>query len=274
MMKKNKTAAVEFIPGPLTSEMQRADAERTLRTHPAIQKGAAYALEQMDGRWVAAIVHMSAPAPFAGGGPADADEESPGPKSYGPDDAEPSEGEDMDDSDEGDAPEGPPDLEDKSKKKKKKGDKNDKKILELLEAIVMALGIAPPSVASPDNSSDGDLPPGVPPLPSDDKKRNNSSDQNMHIYHDRVTKPGETPPGGTPIGAPAFASIRADHPWSHVANKAASFFVEEKVGDESLSKIRKELSSLSKEIGYRLASLKEIVDDDGDRAVIGVITMH
>jgi hypothetical protein len=94
------------------------------------------------------------------------------------------------------------------------------------------------------------------------------------VRHERVTKPGETPPGGTPVGAPAFASVRQDHPWAHLAGKVASFEVADKIGDAPLGQIKNELSSLASEINYRVARLREDKDDDGNRVAAAVITQH
>src|ERR1700721_2311942 len=82
---------ISILPGPLTSEMTREQATAALVNHPGFDKKAKAQIEQVEGRWVAAIVKQA--GPFDGGGaPADASEEAPGPKSEGPDDTAPDDG--------------------------------------------------------------------------------------------------------------------------------------------------------------------------------------
>lgn len=277
--------SVELIPGPSTSEMTRTAAEAGLRHHPAIRKGAAYALEQMDGRWVAAVVHQADTPPFAGGGPADAGEESPGPKSDGPDDIEPSEGppgddagsdDDGGDSDSDGDSDGPP-------HKEKGGEKGElHHLMEAVKAIAEALGVpldlggsAVPGDDGADTPGGPPGPPGIggPPAPPAGPPMGDPHANEQHVVHERVTKPGETPPGGTPIGAPAFASVRKDHPWAHLAGKVASFEVAEPIGDTPIHKIAEELHDLAAEIGYGY-KLKEATDENGQRVAVALITKH
>lgn len=271
---------VEFLPGPLTSAMPRTSAERAISQHPAIREGAKYALEQMDGRWVAAIVHTAGEPPFGGGGPADAEEEAPAPKSEGPDDAEPSEGPDVPKPDSaGGGEEGPPKHED-GKGGDKGGDLH--QLMQMLQQVMEALGLpvgmgdsmvpgadegSMPPPAGPPHGPGGPMPGGPPHQPGDVATQ--------HVVHERVTKPGETPPGGTPVGAPAFASVRSDHPWAHIAGKVASFDVTSEIGDTPLNEINSELQALASELpGYKVARLREDRDNHGQRVAVAKITLH
>lgn len=273
---ESKVTSVELIPGPSTSEMTRTAAESGLLHHPAVRSGAAYALEQLNGQWVAAIVHEAADAPFGGGGPADAEEESAGPKSEGPGDAEPSEG-GAPGGEGGEAPGG--DSEDGSPHKKKGGELE--QVMQMIQQIAEALGVpvglgdsAIPGAGGPDAppgppGAPGGMPPQGPPGPPG----LHGGPAEQHVVHERVTKPGETPPGGTPIGAPAFASVRSDHPWAHLAGRVASFEVSEPIGDTPMHKIAEELDHLSREIGYSY-KLNESKDDKGNRVAVALITKH
>lgn len=269
--KGSHVTSVELIPGPLISEMGRTAAERILRTHGAIQKGASYAMEQMDGRWVAAVVHEAAP-PFGGGGPADAAEESPGPQSEGPDDEEPSEGPPSD----GDSG-GESDSDGESKPPKEKGGEKGElhQVMQMLQQIGEALGIPLGLGDSPVPGADG--PPGAPgasgPPPPPGGPAGPGGPAEQHVIHEKTMKPGEVPPGGTPIGAPAFASVRSDHPWAHIAGKVASWEVSEPIGNTPLHVVAQELDGLSREIGYRY-KLREDRDQHGNRVAVALITKH
>lgn len=273
MTKDSKVNSVELIEGPSTGDMTRTAAEHGLQQHPAIRKGAAYALEEVHGHWVAAILHEAAP-PFGGGGPADAEEEAPGPKSEGPDDQEPSEG--------GGDPSGdsgpPGDSEGGDKPPHEKGGEKGElsQLMHLVQMIGEALGVPMDMGASPVPGQDpsGGLGPSGPPGPGGPMggPPGMGGPAEQHVIHEKTMKPGDTPPGGTPIGSP-FASVRKDHPWAHLAGKVATWELSEKIGDEPLHVIAAELDSLSREIGYRY-KLREATDNDGDRVAVALITKH
>lgn len=271
--------SVELIPGPPTSQVTRSVAEAALAKHPMV-KGAHTQIEPVNGYWVAAIVRE---ADF--GGPADSDEESPAPKSEGPSgDAAPSPDEDgssdSDSKSDGGSPDGsdgPP-----SHGGDDKGGKGgvEHQLLEIVQQIAESLGIPVNLGASPVPGLDGGPtgpaggpagpptpgpagpPPGAGGPPGMDKK-----------VHERALKPGETPPGGTPVGAPAFASVRADHPWGHLAGKVASFKVADVIGDAPMADVVREVTELAKEIGYK-AKVREGRNDRGERIAEAVITAH
>lgn len=266
-------SSVEFIQGPPVIGLSREAAERGLQGHPAIRKGASYAIEPMGDHWVAAIVHESGP-PFGGG---DDEEESPAPQSEGPSPDE-SAGPPSPDSggeDSGgdpDAGDGPP---------KEKGDKGGEKgeihqVLDMLQQIGQALGIplgmGDSMVPGADPMAGPPGPPGMggPPGAGGPPGMGGGPDVKMH---ERAMKPGETPPGGTPLGAPAFASVRADHPWSHMAGKVASFRVSKPIGDSSMEIVAREVTALADEIGYN-AMVREDRDSAGNRVATALITTH
>lgn len=289
--------SVEFVRGPLVSEFTREAAEKGLRQNtkfgPKIASGAAYALDEVEGRWVAAIV-VEADSPF--GGPADQSEEAPAPKSEGPDDtAAPEGGEEPKGDSEGGESEGPEGLPGEGGEHKPgeegKGGKEEL-IIQTLDAICQALGIPNPSGAgdtlSPDASPlgpggpDGAIPPpppgpagpGAGGPPGGGIPGHGPGDQ--HIVHEKALKPGEVPPGGTPIGAPAFSHVREDHPWKHVAGKLASIVVANPIGDAPIADVHDELSSLANELGggYKVTGLQESYDESGQRIAHAVISMH
>lgn len=235
----------QIIVGPPTAKVSRTQAEEKLLAHPLFPKGAAYALDSVQGHWVAAFTHESAPPDaFADGG-------GPGQTLDGP--PEPSE-----------APKGPdetPEV-DSEGEDKPKGDKKDKggekgelgEIKELLTVLLTALGLGPDGLgpdANPVPGADEGPPPPPPDAPGADNK--------THTVHERALKPGESPPGTTPVGAPAFAHVREDHPWKGILGVKKTFKIEEPIGDdESISAIASELKGLAEETGsYQIEQLGE-----------------
>jgi hypothetical protein len=283
-------SSVELIEGPLVTEMSRQKAENGLRQLVSKRESkVAYAMEQIAGRWVAALVEeddedeekkdetkesatkQSGPPPFGGGAPADDDEESAGPKSEGPDDKEPSEGDGDSDDDGGAAPPKAP------KPEKGEAGKGGElhKILQMLETLFTALGL-PNDVGEPPEAGPGTPPPPPPhaPGPPGPASPPGVKPNEQHVIHERVTKPGETPPGGTPVGAPAFASVRDDHPWAKIAGRTASFEVFAELGNRTLEEALPDLQALAREIGYRVGRLREARGEQGQRVAVAVITKH
>jgi hypothetical protein len=103
-------------------------------------------------------------------------------------------------------------------------------LTDMLTKITDALGLSDPSGMVP-GMDDGAVPPpggpegppglGGPPGAGPDKP-GVGSDNKMHTVHERSLKPGEAPPGTTPVGAPAFASVKVDnnHPWKAAIEEA------------------------------------------------------
>jgi hypothetical protein len=278
---------IEFLPGPKVSSVSREDAEAGLIIAAKKRNATAYALEQMEGHWVAALVR-EAELPF--GGPADSSEEAPGPKSEGPDDTAP----DPDSGGDSDGPpsdgplDGPPEGGDDEKKddKHKGGDEDHivHQIWDAIQAIGDALGVpvnlgdspvpgmddqgGPPGgpggpMGGPPGPPAG--PPGMGGPPGGDKET---------VRHERALKPGETPPGSVPVGAPSFSSVRADHPWAHLAGKTASFRASIPLGEnDSIVDATKHVASLAHEIGYN-HQVREGVDENGNRIAVALVTAH
>lgn len=274
---------VYHLEGPSTRKVSRAEAEAKLLRHPALPREADYDLWDQGGRWVAAW-HQAAPF----GQPADDDEESPGPKSEGPDDTAP-EPESPDESAEGgedaggedkppvDGEEGPP------KDKKDKGEKEDVKldheIYDLLQKIVVALGI---SDGGPEDSpvpGEDIAPPAPPAAPGPLKPP--GGDQEA-IKHERALKPGEAPPGTTPVGAPAFASVEK-HPWKDLLSvengaikpKVASFFIEESwPEDRPVAEFETLARRVAHGTGFKIKQTKRDYDEDGNPTVKALISAH
>jgi hypothetical protein len=84
------------------------------------------------------------------------------------------------------------------------------------------------------------------------------SDNKMHTVHERSLKPGEAPPGTTPVGAPSFASVQVeeDHPWKDpIESRVKEFEVESVIGDQPISAVAAELKALAAPYGYIVTDL-------------------
>jgi hypothetical protein len=253
-----------IITGPLTDKVSKEEAASTLVRHPQFPKNASYTLEEVEGRWIAAFTPKEAAPPEAfadGGGPGDTPAGPPEP---------------------GEAPKGPP-LDDEapddepSEDEKPKGDKNDKgkgekgelgEIKELLTLLVTALGLGAGPEDSPIPGADEGPPPPPPGVPPDAP----GGDNKTHTVHERALKPGEAPPGTTPIGSPSFAHVREDHPWKDILGVKRTFKLEEPIGDEPISSVAAELHALAAETrGYKVEQLREGRDGSGQRIARALI---
>ena len=233
---------VQIITGPPTSKVSKTKAEAKLRSHPAFPKGASFELSEVEGRWVAAIAKVAGPddAPPFGGpseGPAEAEEAPKLPE--GPEDS-------------GDESEEKPEKsEDKGEDKGEKGglEAQVAHLTELLTKVVDALGLGEPEGSPVPDEIPHEGPPAPPPGVAPDGK--------THTVHERSMKPGETPPGATPVGAPAFAKVDDSHPWKGVLGKKRTFTLEEPIGDQKLSDVRQEILALANGTGYEIRQLTE-----------------
>lgn len=269
--------------GPTTSSVTKEEAEAGLRQHQGLPKNASVALDEVGGRWVAAVgvpkedtTKVAAPPAFLeGGGDEAPSEEAPAPESEGP----PS-----DESESEDKPKPEGDGEDKGKDK---GDGEGKKpsveqsvqaLTDLVTQIATALGIAPAPDANPVPGLDGGpptSPDGLPPAPAGPPHGADGlgPDGKSHTVHERALKPGESQPGTTPVGAPAFASLREDHPWKKVAGELATFTVEDAVGDTPTNEVYSELSELATEAGYNVRQFR-VNEVDGQRVAKALISSY
>lgn len=253
---------INIIQGPPTSKVTKEAAEKQLVSHPQFPKDASYTLDEVEGRWVAAITVEAGPPAFADDG---AEPEAPAPElSEGPpsDDEGPSD----------DGPELPGDDDSKSDDKgdDEKGEKGELKHIEkLLTTLLDALGINPDGdspVPGPDDEQGPPAPDG-PPSPDGPP----GGQEKQVVRHERSLKPGESAPGTTPIGAPSFASVADDHPWKGVLGKKRSFPVEEEIGNATLASVRAELNSLAAGTGYEVKQLREGTSPDGKRTAKALI---
>lgn len=261
---------VQIVKGPPVSKVSRNEAESQLAKHPAFPKGAAYTLDEVEGRWIAAIASQKQAAP-----PFAPSSEGPpgGPPAGGPPalDGPPDE--------EGPTPPGEEDQSDFTKgEDKKPGDKKGEgkggeqaaiqHLTQLVETLVNALGLGGPE-GSPVPGAD-QIPP--PPAPGGPPAAPAPGDK-QHVVHERSLKPGEAAPGSTPVGAPSFASVREDHPWREVVGKVRTFKLNEKISeDESMTSIANELHNLAGEVGYRIEQLHEARDESGHRVAKALVT--
>lgn len=257
-------STVTIITGPPTSKVSKADAEAKLLQHPSFPKGSSYTLDEVEGRWIAAIAPKVAAPPFAeeGGDAAPASEsDSPFPSDDGAS-ADKSDGEDKPSDDGPPKEDGPKD--DKGEGGEKGLEAQVHHLVEMLTKITDALGLGGPE-ASPVPGEDA--PHEGPPAPPGDHNPaapgTQLADNKTHTVHERALKPGESPPGTTPIGAPAFAStkVAANHPWADVIGVKRSFVVEEPIGDAKLAAVEAELRGLAQGTGY---SLKQLVEGSRD----------
>lgn len=235
-----------IIVGPPTAKTSRKEAEDKLTAHPQFPKGAEYELDEAEGRWIAAIVTAAPPAFLDGGGAGDTPDGPPAPDV---------------------APDGPPSPDDEApsddepkeddKPKEEKGEKGleakVEHLTELLTKVVDALGLGD---QGPDDSPvpEPDGPPGP-----DELGPGPDGDSKTHTVHERALKPGEAPPGTTPVGAPSFAHVREDHPWKAILGKKKTFKIEEPLADgETLASAHGELKALAAETqAYEVEQLRE-----------------
>jgi hypothetical protein len=90
--------------------------------------------------------------------------------------------------------------------------------------------------------------------------------------HERALKPGEVPPGGTPVGAPAFASVAADHPWAHTVGKVPHFRVAEELGEgQKIEDAEAELQSIASAGGFKVSTVRPLRGENGERIISAVI---
>ncbi len=270
----------KIVTGPQSSKVSKEAAEQQLRSHPAFPKGAAVELEEVEGRWIAAIASVKE-AEFPPSEPSEDKPEPEAPEGPPTPDAE----------EEGDKPDfgGEPDGDEKPEgEKKEKGDKEGEKgeikqLLHLVTTLLTALGINPdapdglvPGEEGPPAPPGLDGPPGVPGEagPPGPPGPGEHEDKNV-VRHERSLKPGEAPPGTTPVGAPAFASVKIadDHPWRDAIGVKHSFPVEEVIGeDESLANVKSELDKLAEGTGYGVKQLVEGRTASGQRTAKALIS--
>lgn len=264
--------AIIFATGPKVTTMTREAAIQAAKESPQFPQGADdITVEELDGHWVAAI-HV-ADSPF--GGPADETSDAPGPKSEGPGDTKPDISEDVKDeaAEEGESPE-------HEQKEKEEGDTDDDgkskggeshkidALFDAVQKILVALGIPDTEGESP---IPGEEPVEGPPGPEGPPGGAPGPEKPEEVHHEKALKPGEVPPGGTPVGAPAFSSTKhpnpiiargEKHPWEGLIGVAATFEVEERVPDHySAADVDAELQEVAYGTGFKVKQAKVWTDE-------------
>jgi len=271
--------SIVFATGPKVGTMTREAAVEAAKTSPQFPRGADdITVEELDGHWVAAI-HV-ADNPF--GGPADQTDDAPGPKSEGPGDTAPDDGPPKDDGDpnaEPDGDEGPP-KDDEHKDDKDKGSESHKvdALFDIVQQIAVALGI-PDLSGGAESPIPGEEPQEGPPGP--DAGAPPGADAPPAPHEEKSLKPGEVPPGGTPVGAPAFASTNpiiargGQHPWEGLIGVAATFEVEERVpGYFSAADVDEELREIAYGTGFKVKQARVETDKNGHRIAKALISAY
>jgi hypothetical protein len=258
---------VELIIGPPTNQMSRTAAEQALVGNPQFPKDAEYDIQSHAGHWIAAV-HVAAPPPF----PPKDDEAAGPPAPDGPstDDAG---AEDAGSDDSGDDSGGEEKSEGPPKDKEKGGEKGElHQVMQFLTLIMDALGISPDAgglAPGPDDGMGG--PPGPPPPHAGPHPPGAGGPPGAGAHPPRPMRPGETPPGGTPIGAPAFASVQPDHPWAHTIGQVPHFKVAEPLNGQPLEEAEAELQSVASAGGFKVANVKPARADNGEMMITAVI---
>lgn len=280
---------IHFARGPLTSEISKEAALDLLKNDPRSPKGAEVAIIESEGHWLAAIaqppVTKFADNPFDKKD--DSSEEAPkddSPESVpdqGPEDAA---GPDGPPSDGGEGSDGPPKHDEE-----KGGEHGDKAMLHELLGIVtqmaQALGIAPPGGGPEESPIPGEdaAPPlpggppgaGAPPHGHGGPPPGGPEGPDQTVQHERALKPGEAPPGTTPIGAPAFASVADDHPWKDQIGKTASFTVSNVISEETpLADVDSELKRVAFGTPFKVKQVGEVRGENGQRVAQALLSVY
>lgn len=281
------------LQGPEVRKVSRKEAETALRERDDIPKSAEVSVTEMDGHWVAAIHVAEFPPPKDGGGESDDSGESTPPKekSIPPsDDGDNDDG--SDDSDGGPSAEHERKDEEHQTREEKQNVGQGKElheVLTLLHTLFEGLGLPLPGGlgGSPIPGEEGP-PAGGPPGPNGPPPGAGGPPSGPHagpghpteqkIQHERALKPGEVPPGSTPVGAPAFASIRTKdgqpHPWAPVLGKKATFETKPERIPEShtVEAVHRELDYLADGTGYKVKQVNITTDANGHRIARALIS--
>jgi hypothetical protein len=261
---------IVIVRGPSSTRLTKEAAATALQKLDGFPKDADFTLEDIDGRWVAAVVKK---AEF----PPSADDSAPsGPPSDGPSGPPADDGASADSSDGEDKPkedkkeDGEPSSEGAPKEEGKLSVEHQlANLTDMLTKITDALGLSTPADGMVPGADDGAVPPpggethqkpgeGGPADPALGTEPGVGSDNKMHTVHERSLKPGEAPPGTTPVGAPSFASVQVeeDHPWkAPIEARVKEFEVESVIGDQPLSTVASELKALAAPYGYIVTDL-------------------
>jgi hypothetical protein len=256
---------IKIVRGPqVVQGFSKEAAAEKLVALPGFPANAQYTIEEINGQYIAAVV-----SPKTAEFPPSPDDESGPPAPEGPpsDDSEES---GPPKSDEEKKDDGPPSSEGAPKEEGKQSvDHQLANLTDMLTKITDALGLSTPAdsmVPGADEGPPGLGPDGPPPGleegtgedPSMGKKPGIGSDNKMHTVHERSLKPGEAPPGTTPVGAPSFASVRVEdgHPWKDAIEAGVKEIeVESVIGNSSISTVAAELKGYAEPYGYIVTDL-------------------
>lgn len=159
-------------------------------------------------------------------------------------DSEDGSGDEPPSSEDGGEGEGPP--------KGEKGEKGElHAVLDLITQIADKLGIVPGPHAP--GAEDPMAPPGGPPVPPGPPGAGPAGPPGgpgNEILHRTKLKPGETPPGGTPVGAPAFASTDL--------SRLASFDAFDDTPNKSIKEAHAELTAAYGPHGFTVRQIKRV----------------
>jgi hypothetical protein len=176
--------------------LSQEQALAALQENPKFKAGTRIrSIERVGDRW---SIKIDEPKVAAGPPFGDDEDDEGGPPS--PDPSIPSPDEKPSADDEGDGEKKPPF--DKKDKGEEKGDLDIAVILPILEAIAEKLGIGKPDALEDPLAPGPDGPPDGPPGPPAGPPGHKGPPPGHPL------KPGEAPPGSTPIGTPAFASVQ------------------------------------------------------------------
>lgn len=120
-------------------------------------------------------------------------------------------------------------------------------VLDLLHAIADSLGVVPGGAAP---GAEDPLAPGGPPGPPPPGPEGLGGPGHQEIVHRTKMKPGDTPPGVTPIGAPAFASTQL--------SRMASFDAYDDTPGKSVKQAKAELERLYGPHGFQVRQIKRV----------------
>lgn len=198
-------------------------------------------LSRRGDKWVATLLEPKE-AEFPPKSDDDSEEAPPGPPSdEGGDDSE------SDSESDSDGPFGEEGPSDGPPKKEKGGEAHElAAVLDILTAIADKLGVVPGGPAVPGADDPMAPPPPGPPGPPPGGPPGGPQE----ILHRTKLKPGETPPGGTPVGAPAFASTDL--------SRMASFDAFDDTPGKSIKQAHAELTEIYGPQGFTVRQIKRV----------------